>query len=84
MRAKRVLQLLEDEPQNWSFNEHIAKYKPTNHKIWTGNGLLFIDFYPSNTGAFNLYEKWLIKCAINRAKGITFGVSNEKSKLDST
>jgi len=75
MNCDRVLQLLEEEPENWAFGVHTAVYKPTGQQVWTGNGLLGLDFYPSQNGAFNMMEKWFIYKAVARAEACRFGIA---------
>lgn len=74
MNCDRVLQLLEEEPENWAFTQHTAVYKPTSQQIWTANGLAYIDFYPAGNGAFTLMQKWYITKALRRAEASQFGV----------
>lgn len=47
--------------------KQVDQYTFGNDKseIWTSNGVLFIDFYPS-IGAFNIIEKIAIKSAIKK------------------
>lgn len=76
MNCDRVLQLLDEEPENWEFNQHTAIYKPTGQHIWTANGLIAIDFHPSDNGAFTLLQKWYISKALRRAEACRFGLAN--------
>lgn len=49
--------------EDWIFTEYTVSMKKKDIGIWIASGLLFIDFYPANCGAFNLFEKiYLRKC----------------------
>lgn len=63
---KEILELANDIEHNiedWKQAQHYIVNEKSNIKIWTSNGIWFIDFYPS-CSAFNILEKIIIKRAI--------------------
>ena len=59
--VKTIIKSMMTDP---SWKQDDCLYYNEDVKIWTGNGLLFIDYYPK-IGAFNIFEKIALKKAIS-------------------
>lgn len=75
--VKLLCRDIEENYNNWIQTEYIFKNEISGMGIWTGNGVLFINFYPG-ISSFNIFEKYKILKAIKIANCLNCIKSGEE------